>query len=142
MKSLPKNVGFYPVRYQDVFHTRSARVVNKEYAERLDHLRNTTDKVIYISLEHTKDIFPLVLGRDKSPYDLAFMVHTEVYDNKYFVCSPAKEITLTTILNQVFDGSLKELENPVSGKLSGNIENPDFYRIIKSGNMLIFTLLF
>jgi len=94
LKYYPKNVGYYPEKYQDVFHSRCARVVNKEVAEKFDSFRDSPEKIIYINIISENDSFENVLKRDKSHHDLAFMVHTETFTNKYFLCFTPCEFSL------------------------------------------------
>jgi len=146
LKSYPKNVGFYPQKYQDIFHSNSARVVAKDSAEKFDSFRNTKEKIIYINTVSplsatattttgtSDDLFQRVLDRPKSAYDLAFMVHTETFTNKYFLCFQTGKFSLATVVQYFFNDQLKELYNPVSGNVIPSHEDQEAVRrIIKTG---------
>ena len=140
LKSYPKNVGFYPLKYQDVFHSRCSRVVDREQAVKFESFRDSKEKIIYINIVSNNDLFQKVLGRAKSPYDLAFMVHTETYTDKYFLCFPLGRFSLAAVVNALFQNELPPLYNPVSGEVNSSLVfneqrlyDPVLYRIIKTG---------
>jgi hypothetical protein len=133
LKQYPQNVGRYPLKYQDIFHSRSARVVEKEHSLIFDPFRSTEDHIIYINIVSDDDIYEKVLNRAKSPYDLASMVHTETYKNKYFMCQPVGRFSLLDIVTNFFQGQLLELYNPVSGDLNPNTNDQAVTRILNTG---------
>ena len=107
---------------------------------KFESFRDSKEKIIYINIVSNNDLFQKVLGRAKSPYDLAFMVHTETYTDKYFLCFPLGRFSLAAVVNALFQNELPPLYNPVSGEVNSSLVfneqrlyDPVLYRIIKTG---------